>query len=345
MKKTLVGYLLLGSIPFISIPAAAESKQLESITVAAKSYANWVSLDAIVEPTQSATVSAQTSGRIINLNYDINDFVPEGAALLEITNKEQGAQLAAAEADYAKANALNTEAQLQLERYQQLFPKGAISKGEMDEAEANAKSTKQAVSAAKAQITQATESLKYTIVSAPFSGVVTQRHVEQGETVSPGQPLYSGYSVNQMRAVTQVPQRYIEALKQQPVFKLTLDNGQLFDVDTPTLFSFVDPQSRSYKVRIPLPQNTQGAFPGSLIKAQFISGSRHAIFIPQSALLTMNELSAVYIQQNDTWVLNQVRLGQTDNAMVEILAGLSDGDIVAKDAYQALLMLKQSHKP
>ncbi|ABZ77236.1 efflux transporter, RND family, MFP subunit [Shewanella halifaxensis HAW-EB4] len=345
MKKSLFGYLLLGSIPFFSISAFAESKQLESITVAAKSYANWVSLDAMVEPTKSATVSAQTSGRIINLNYDINDIVPEGAALLEITNKEQGAQLAAAEADYAKASALNTEAQLQLERYQKLFPKGAISKGEMDEAEANAKSTKQAVSVAKARITQATESLKYTVVSAPFSGVVTQRHVEQGETVTPGQPLYSGYSLKQMRAVTQVPQRYIQALKQQPKFKLTLNNGQQLDVSNPTLFSFVDPQSHSYKVRIPLAENTQGVIPGSMIKAQFISGSRDAYFIPQSALLTMNELSAVYIQQNDIWVLNQVRLGQNNNGMVEILAGLSDGDIIAKDAYHALLMLKQSNKP
>ncbi|WP_220770344.1 efflux RND transporter periplasmic adaptor subunit [Shewanella sp. MBTL60-007] len=345
MKNTIFGYLLISSLPFISLSAMAETLPIEPISVSLKPYPNWVQLDAVVEPTKAATVSAQTSGRIIKLNYDINDLVAEGAPLLEITNKEQGAQLAAAEADYAKASAVNVEAQQQLTRYQALFPKGAISKGEMDEAEANAKSSQQAVSAAKAKITQARESLNYTLVSAPFAGIVTQRHVEEGETVSPGQALYSGYSLSQMRAVTQIPQRYIEALKQQPNFKLTLANGKQINSDQLTLFTFVDPKSHSYKVRINLPDNVDGVIPGSLIKAQFISGSRSAIFVPESSLITMNELSAVYIQQNDKWVLNQVRTGLADNGNVEILAGLSDGDLVAKDAYHALLMLKQSHKP
>lgn len=348
-----LGYLLICSLPFLSLSAsvsaeskaAADNKHLESITVSFKPYPNWVQLDAVIEPTKSATVSAQTSGRIIKLNYDINDVVATGAPLLEITSKEQGAQLAAAEADYAKARAINVEAQQQFKRYQALFPKGAISKGAMDEAEANAKSAQQAVSAAKARITQANESLNYTLVSAPFAGIVTQRHVEEGETVSPGQALYSGYSLSQMRAVTQVPQRYVEALKQQPKFKLTLANGQQINSEKLTLFTFVDPKSHSYKVRINLPENTDGLIPGSLIKAQFVSGSRNTIFIPESSLLTMNELSAVYIQQNDAWVLNQVRTGLSNNGKVEILAGLSEGDVVAKDAYHALLLLKQSNKP
>ncbi|GIU38154.1 efflux RND transporter periplasmic adaptor subunit [Shewanella schlegeliana] len=345
MKNTFFGYLLISSLPFISLSATAEAKNIESISVSLKPYPNWVQLDAVVEPTKAATVSAQTSGRIIKLNYDINDLVAEGAPLLEITNKEQGAQLAATEADYAKASAVNVEAQQQLTRYQALFPKGAISKGEMDEAEANAKSAQQAVSAAKAKITQARESLNYTLVSAPFAGIVTQRHVEEGETVSPGQALYSGYSLAQMRAVTQIPQRYVNALKQQPKFRLTLANGKQINSEQLTLFTFVDPKSHSYKVRINLPDNVEGVIPGSLIKAQFISSSRNAIFVPESSLITMNELSAVYIQQNDKWVLNQVRTGLHDNGKVEILAGLSDGDLVAKDAYHALLMLKQSHKP
>lgn len=345
MKNTLFGYLLISSLPFISLSAVAETNKLETISVSLKTHPNWVQLDAVVEPTKAATVSAQTSGRIIKLNYDINDLVTKGAPLLEITNKEQGAQLAAAEADYAKASAVNVEAQQQLSRYEALFPKGAISKGEMDEALANAKATQQAVSAAKARITQASESLKYTIVSAPFAGIVTQRHVEEGETVSPGQALYSGYSLNQMRAVTQVPQRYIDALRQLPNFKLTLANGKQIASDELTLFTFVDPNSHSYKVRINLPDNIDGVIPGSLIKAQFISGSRSAIFIPESSLITMSELSAVYIQQNDKWVLNQVRTGLHDDGNVEILAGLSDGDLVAKDAYHALLLLKQSNKP
>ncbi len=309
---------------------------IETTTLIESKKTRWIELDSKLEAVKAATVSAQTSGRIIKLNYDVNDIVTEGAPLLEITSKEQGAELAAAKADYAKAIAQNNEAQQQRRRYETLFPKGAISQGAMDEAIANAKSTQEAVRASKARIIQATESLKYTVVNAPFSGIVTKRHVEQGETVSPGQPLFSGFSTSQMRAITHVPERYIDALKQLPEFKVTLNDGRQFTSSSLTIFSFADPQSHSYKVRINLPENEPNLMPGMWAKAKFSAGTRSTILIPTSALLKQNELSAVYLKQGDDFVLNQVRLGHYQDKEVEVLAGLSPGDVIASDAYQAL---------
>ena len=343
MIKTPIKLLFLSTL--LSISAIAQSADaIETINVAMKLHPTRVAIDAVIEPVQAATVSAQTSGRIIKLNYDVNDIVPIGAPLLEITSAEQGAQLTAANADHRKAQAINAEAQRQLSRYQALFPQGAISQGAMDEAEANAKSAQQELAAANARLTQANESLKYTVVSAPFAGVVSQRHVEEGETVTPGQALYSGYSLTQMRAVAHVPQRYIKALQHQPQFTLTLANGEQVRSEQLTIFSFIEPSNHSYKVRINLPENISGIVPGSLIKAEFIAGNRQTILVPNSALVTMNELSAVYLQQDGSWVLTQVRTGQSQNASVEILAGLSEGDIIAKDAYQALNILNKSPK-
>lgn len=343
---TVLLFSLLLNFSYTAVAAEQAQESSETtVTVNYQHYPNWVALDAVIEPSKAATVSAQTSGRIIKLNYDVNDIVAENAALLEITSKEQGAHLASAEAQYAKANAQNIEAQAQLKRYKTLFPQGAISAGSMDEAQANAKSAQQAVSAARAGIVQATESLKYTAVSAPFSGIVTKRHVEQGETVSPGQPLYSGYSLTHMRAVTHVPQRYIDALKQLPQFQLTLADGTQIVSDKLNMFSFIDQVSHSYKVRIELPADTDGLIPGSLIKARFISGQRQTMFIPKSSLITINDLTGVYLLQNKQWVLNQVRLGQQNGDDVEVLAGLSNEDVIAKDAYQTLLQVQKQSKP
>jgi len=312
------------------------ASSIETTTLIETKKTKWIELDAKLEAVKAATVSSQTSGRIIKLNYDVNDIVSEGASLLEITSKEQGAGLAAAEADYAKAIALDNEAQRQRNRYETLFPKGAISQGAMDEAIANAKSSREAVRASKARITQATESLKYTVVNAPFSGIVTKRHVEQGETVSPGQPLFSGFSMSQMRAITHVPQRYIDALKRLPEFQVTLNDGRKFTSSSLTIFSFADPQSHSYKVRINLPENEANLMPGMWAKARFSAGTRSTILIPTSALLKQNELSAVYLKQGDDFVLNQVRIGRYQDKEVEVLAGLNAEDVIATDAYQAL---------
>lgn len=331
--------VLLVLLTFSGVQVQATS--LETIEVMSKPYANWVTLDATIEAVKAATVSAQTSGRIVKLNYDVNDIVPEGAALLEITSKEQGAELASFEADLAKARALNVESQAQYKRYKELFPQGAISKGAMDEATANAKATEQAVSAAQARVIKATESLKYTVVSAPFSGIVTERFVELGETVSPGQPLLSGFSANQMRAITQVPQRYINQLKNAPEFLVRLNDGRELTSRDLTIFSFADPVSHSYQVRINLPENEANLQPGTWAKALFQNGEREKIQLPVSALITMNELSSVYLKQGEAFVLTQVRVGEPLNGEVEVLAGLKSGDTVAMDAYQVLLNKKQ----
>ena len=320
-----------------SFTLRAADSHTETIKVLLSDHTRWIELDAKLEAVKAATVSAQTSGRVLSLHYDVNDIVPHGAPLLEITSKEQGAALAAAEAELAKAIAQDTQAQLTRQRYAALFPQGAISQGNMDEAIAQAKSAEQAVSAANANIVRANESLTYTSVSAPFSGIVTHRYVEEGETISPGQALLSGFSLSQMRAVTQVPQRYIDALKQQPEFAITLNDGRSFQSEKLTIFSFADPQSHSYKVRILLPKGEANLMPGMWAKAKFKAGVTRSITLPKSALIERGELSAVYRQLGERFVLNQVRVGKTDSHNVEILSGLDEGDTVALDAYQVLL--------
>lgn len=317
--------------------ANAATSSVAELTVAQVQSPTYVVLDGTIEPVKSATVSAQTSGRIVKLNFDVNDMVPAGAALLEITSKEQGAELAAAEASFARAKALDVEAQQTLTRYQALFPQGAISKGAMDQAIANAKSSQQAAAAASAQVTKARENLKYTVVTSPYAGVMTARHVEEGETVTLGQPLLSGYATDKMRAVVQVPQQYRQAIVDGGTVMLTLADGREFSVDNPQIFGFTDSQSHAYKVRLPLPNGTPALLPGSWIKARFKIGTRPRLQIPTSALYSVNELTGVYLKTDHGYMLQQVRIGAQHHGMVEVLAGLTISDVIADNAYQVLL--------
>jgi membrane fusion protein, multidrug efflux system len=331
--------LLLFTVPTQASEPEVNAPVIDKLILKERPQPHWITLDASIEAVKAATVSAQTSGRIIKLYYDVNDTVPEGAPLLQITDKEQGAVLAAAEADYAKAKALDIEAQAQLTRYQALFPQGAISRGAMDEAIARAKSSEQAVSVAKAQIIKARESLKYTLVAAPFGGIVTARHVELGETVSPGQPLMSGYDPGQLRAVAQVPARYLEALRQQGSIRLQLDDaGEELTVARKdiSLFDFADPLSHSHAVRVKLDNQDGRIQPGSWAKLSFIGNLRPQILVPVSALIIRGELQAVYLKQGKDFVLTQVKLGKQQGDRVEILSGLRSADEIALDAMQGL---------
>jgi RND family efflux transporter MFP subunit len=298
-----------------------------------------VIFDATIEAINKATLSSQTSGRITKINFDSNDYVKKDSIILEMTNKEQGAQLAAAEANVLRTQAAYNESKLTYDRYKKLFPKGAISQGQLDHAAATAETNKQLIRAALANLIQAKESLYYTIVKAPFAGLVTERHVEIGETVNPGEPLFSAMSLTHLRAVTEIPQLYIMALRNNPEFIITLNDGSKLFSNKITLFNYADQQSHAFKVRIDLPLTGKLLLPGMWVKVQFVRGESTIISVPGSAILTNNELNAVYRDVDGKAVLTQVRLGNRVDNNIEILSGLHPGDKISIDAYQKLKQL------
>ena len=131
-------------------------------------------LDAVVEAVHKATISAQTSGRVVKLNADVDDAVSKGDILVQFRNKEQMAS-------YNVAKAAFDEAESEFKRIKDIFSKKLISRTALDKASARFKS-------AKARLEQANESVENTVVRAPYSGIVVKRHIELGELAKTGQP-------------------------------------------------------------------------------------------------------------------------------------------------------------
>jgi RND family efflux transporter MFP subunit len=338
----LSNYLFLGVIlTTIVLPGAAQASDVDTLKLVYSEQYQPRLYDAKIEAIKAATISAQTSGRIMNIHFDVNDLVPQGAALLEITNKEQGAGLAGAEAELAKADALNAEAQAQYERFKALFPKGAISKGAMDEATAKAKSSKQAISAAQAQLVKAKEGLSYTLVSAPFRGRMTHRFVEQGETISYGQALFSGYDTQHLRAVFQIPQQDVAQVQQQDQVTIQLLNGDEITSNDIQVYQFADPLTHQHQVRVNLDaSNMEDVIVGQWIKVIVNFPSRTSLTIPLSAIHQVSDLTSVYRKNAGAIVLNQVRIGRIDRQSntAEVLSGLLEGDEIVIDAGRYLIM-------
>ncbi|SDH01122.1 RND family efflux transporter, MFP subunit [Vibrio xiamenensis] len=288
-----------------------------------------VELDGVVQPINQGTVASQTSGRIVGLNVDVNDYVKQGTVLLEISAVQQSASLDAAQAQLASAIAQDRDAAAQVKRYRLLFPKGAISQELMDSAEAKARSSAAAVRSAKAAVAQAKESLGYTSVTAPYDGVVTQRHVELGETVAPGTPLISGFSTDKLRIEAEIPQRYQPSVNRVEQFEVVSPQGKRVLPIQYSLFSYADPQSHTFKIRLNLPEQINEFVPGMWVKTEFHYADRDTMLIPNSAIVRRAELSAVYRVNGDERLLNPVRLGQTYGDYTEVLSGLEQGDVIS----------------
>jgi len=306
---------------FISMAVAANTATYQ---VEATSTTDFLTLDAKVEAVNAGTISAQTSGTIESLNFDVNDAVKAGQVLLTIRDTQQKAAL-------AQANAMHEDAQLLLKRNRALLKKGTLSQGEFDRTQAQAKS-------AQAALVQAQEQLSYTVVKAPYSGVVSARHVELGETVNPGQPLMSGFSLQPLRAVTDIPASIAQQLSDDSYQTSYLSSaGKQHQLTAMTLFPYADSRFNSVRARFDIKPDLQAPLlPGSWVQLKLAKGESEKLQIPASALLQRGELSAVYVQQEQTFVLRYVRAGKRSGQHIQIISGLRAGDVIAVNALQAL---------
>ncbi|WP_428240061.1 efflux RND transporter periplasmic adaptor subunit [Gynuella sp.] len=314
---------------------AGEQLPFPVVTAVKQSVVREEKADAVVEAIQQATVSAQVSGRIIEVNVDVDDYVNKGSVIVRFRDTEQQSTLKSAQARYVEAEA-------NYNRIQDVFKRKLASKSQLDSAEANFK-------AARATLEQAKEQLEHTVVRAPYSGIVVERLVEVGEMASIGQGLMTGISLERLRAVANVPQRYIDEVRQLGRARVIITDGKNQSIPGVKLtFSpYADPATHTFRVRVDLPVGQEGIYPGMYTKVAFVIGEEERLLVPTSAVVHRSEVTAVYVINDQGQVtLRQIRSGhELDDGHTEVLAGLQAGEQVAADPIAAGIYLKQQGNP
>lgn len=324
-------FLWLVSIGMLSAALEAQATELATAEAHYVQTSQQRVLDAVIEAVKQATVSAQTSGRVIEINYDVDDYVEKGAILLRFRDKEQRARFDAAQANFE-------EAQSDFKRTTELFEKKLVAKAMLDKAEARLK-------AARAERDQAKENLEHTEVRAPYSGIVVQRHIEIGETAAVGQKLFTGLSLESLRATVNVPQDIINTIRSKQQAQVVIDRagGKSVTAESLTVSPYADPVTHTFTVRVNLPAGDYQIYPGMFVKVAFGLDEIQQLVVPASAVSQRSEVSAVYVVDDKQRLhYRQVRVGQhQDQTQVVILAGLSEGERVALDPIQAVVRYKE----
>jgi RND family efflux transporter MFP subunit len=297
-------------------------------------------LDGTVEAVNQATMSAQTSGRIAEVFYDVDDFVEPGAAIVRFSDVEQQAALRQANAALAEANALSSEASDHFTRVAGLFESGSASQGELDRARAARDSAAARVTSAQSAVEAARQQVEYTLVRAPYAGIVTERHVEPGEAVGVGQPLMSGLSLEALRVVVDLPQRAAAGVREHRLAYIITDEGRVESTDV-TIFPYADSASNTFRTRLELPDGHFGLYPGMFVKVAFVVGESHRLLVPTAALIRRSEVTGVYVVDDADQVrMRQVRVGGQFGERTEVLSGLREGERVSLDPVSAGIYVK-----
>jgi RND family efflux transporter MFP subunit len=318
------------------VAAVASAPALATLPVGSAGVGGGQGWDGVVEAVRQAVISAQTGGRVSRIDVDVNDHVASGAVLLRLTAVEQQAGAEAARAQLKSAEAVLVEAEARYGRASELVVRQLVSRADHDVARAARDSALAARDAARAQLQQAEQQAAYTVVRAPYAGIVSARHVETDEVVAPGRPLFEIYAPGALRIEVQVPQSDAAAIRVAPRAAVLLADGRRIEAGEVTVFPSADPFSHSVTVRVQLPVLNSAPEPGVTAKVMFPTATVEApLQVPATTVVQRGEVSGVYVVSGADVSLRQLRLGERRGSDVVVLAGLARGERIATDPVAA----------
>ncbi len=303
--------------------------------------------EGIVEAVRQSTVAAQITGRIVELYFDVGDYVKQGQVIARIDESVVSAQAAGSQAQVAQARALLENAKANYERARQLFEQKFISQAALDKALAEYRAAQAQASAALAGAGAAGATRRFATLVAPYSGVVSARHVEVGEMALPGKPIMTGFDPKDLRVEVSVPEYKVPAVRAHSRALVELPAIHKWVKATQiTILPAADVRTHTSRVRLDLPPDSREIYPGMFARAHFAVGRARKLLVPAQAVVRRSELTAVYVVDDKERVsLRQIRLGEpAGEGEVEVLAGLMPNERVALDPVRAGIHLK-SIKP
>ena len=283
-----------------------------------------------------APIYARVSGYLKSWNVDIGAHVRKGQVLAEIETPDLNAQLSQARADLANANAAAQLAQSTAKRWQQMLETDSVAQQAVDEKTSDAQVKQAAVEAARANVQRLEALSNYTSITAPFDGIVTERHTDIGDLINAGSgqgpELFRVADERQLRVYVDVPQNDAADLGTNVQATLTVPErpGAVFTARYISSASAVNSANGAVTIEL-LCDNAQGRLiPGAYTQVHLtLDGGTRALQIPASALILGDQGEQVaMVGANGRVEMHSVTIARDLGSTVEVGAGISLGDAI-----------------
>lgn len=185
------------------------------------------------------------------------------------------------------------------------------------------------VAQARAGVEFARTQLNYSIITSPISGIVSQRLVDPGDTVSPGVPVIAVQAASNYRLEVTVPESSSQDVYVGKTVSVSIGSGDRTAEGTVAVISPAgDPASHKFMVKIDLPSSLK-ARSGEFGRISFPVSYTSGVIIPEIALHDEGGLPTVFIvDKQNSARMQAVKVGRKINGGIEILSGLRAGDRV-----------------
>ncbi|MBN2732856.1 MAG: efflux RND transporter periplasmic adaptor subunit [Balneolaceae bacterium] len=279
--------------------------------------AAYYSTTATLEAEEEAMVVAKVQGIVKDLEVEEGDYIKAGEVMALLEDEQL-----AIEASRAKATMDRLYNEFQ--RNKELYDRKLISAEQFENSKFEYESQKAVYDLAQLNV-------DYAQITAPISGIVSQRLIKVGNMINANQEVFKVTDFNPLLAVLHVPEHEMNKLKknQKAVLQVDAISNKTFEGRVLRISPVVNPESGTFKVTITIQDASRQLKPGMFGRIRIVYDTReNALMIPKEAVLTEDGINSVYIVNKDLVFRRTIQTGYVNGSNIEIIEGLADGDSV-----------------
>ena len=283
---------------------------------------------------QQTNIYSKVTGNILKIYAEIGDFVNSGKLIAQIDPSIfiQAVRQNEGLVNQAKANLENNK--VNLARTQILFDKGLAPQGDLDNAATLVKVTEAQVQTAEANYSNAKLQLSYCNITAPFSGYITKRFLDQGSLVSSGttNSIYILSNISKLKIIVSVLEKDISKLDDVKDVTLTTDAypDKIFTAKFRKMSQSIDLNTRTMPVEVDIDNADNMLKPGMFARVSFLLDKHYnALIVPVQCVKTDESGSYIFtVTEDNSAVKKYIETGLKADNKVEIVSGLDDKERV-----------------
>jgi len=365
MKRKLLTCCLL--ICALALPACGSNRgdtqevkeekgvAVEVVRAVKGDIASYIQTTGTVYPKQEAFLSPKIGGKIEKIFVDEGYRVDKGQPLVRL---EQTKLIMAKNEAEANLNTVKSElkkAELSLEnlsrtmkRNEELYKQGIIDEQKFDntktdslDAEAQFQLSSSRLEQVKAQLDQAAQDLKDSIMYAPFSGFIVDKMMNEGEMVYAASPSKVLHITDISRVkiecgIAEADKKYIYNGK-EAVIEVDAIPGEKFQGELTTVNPLIDQNSRTFMIKIEIPNPNNKLESGMFARIRIMKEEKKgAILIPLRSVIEREGKKVVFVADNGQAKMVPVLLGINDTKTSEVVSGLKGGEVIVSEGFYAL---------